>query len=51
MSYGEIARTVGRSEGALRFQMYECLKHARKAAALLGGVAGPVATKDDTLET
>jgi len=51
LSYGEIARTVGRSEGALRFQMHECLKHARKAAALLGGVAGPVGVKkDDTLE-
>ena len=32
MTYGEISEVLGRSEGALRTQMYECLKAAKKMA-------------------
>lgn len=34
-SYAEIAAILGRSEGALRTQVYECLKEARAALARL----------------
>ena len=32
MTYGEISQVLGRSEGALRTQMYECLKAAKRMA-------------------
>jgi len=43
LTYREIARRLGRSEGALRTQMCECLKEARKALQRRVGARGPEA--------
>lgn len=37
LSYGEIARLTGRSEGALRVQLYRCIRRARELMPELGG--------------
>ena len=38
-SYRDMAATLGRTEGSLRTQMWECLKEAQQIAARLGGPA------------
>jgi RNA polymerase sigma-70 factor, ECF subfamily len=37
LGFAEIARRLGRSEGALRVQMYRCVRSARRALELLAG--------------
>ena len=43
LTYREIGESLGRSEGSLRTQLYECLQHARKILARIrrSGPAGP----------
>ncbi len=51
LSYKEIAGIVGRSEGALRFQMYQCLKHARSVLGRRLKRAGTAGERGQSLET
>lgn len=46
MTYGEISEVLGRSEGALRTQMYECLKAAKKMAERVAYRGGREAAGD-----
>lgn len=46
LGYGEIARRLGKSEGALRIQMYRCVRAARRLLRRLG--ATPEADGDWT---
>lgn len=37
LSYAEIAQATGRTEGALRVQLYRCIRHARQLLERIGG--------------
>jgi RNA polymerase sigma-70 factor (ECF subfamily) len=40
LSYGEMARKLGRSEGALRVQMYRCIQRAQHIVDEVAGASG-----------
>jgi DNA-directed RNA polymerase specialized sigma24 family protein len=41
LSYREIAPLLGKTEGALRVQLYRCIERARRVSEGIGRRAGP----------